>query len=170
MKGQGAPEWAAKLQRALWRQRKAPGQGGVPLALLQILGPLPWYTMCVLQVMLPKAAEWQRTIAMEFVDILAGQRRVRVPMVSSALHRGGGLGGPAQLVSAWLRDVDDSRFAIVLGRVQTPELRLDMCCRQGAAASPMLWNLLLQGVVEVLKRRWAAPRAASEWAPEASAL
>lgn len=67
---------------------------------------------------------------------------MRLPLVAVALRA---QGAPAQSVAAWLADAVRSSPIVTLGLAT-----IQVGCKQGGAASPLLWNILLVGPVSRL--------------------
>lgn len=114
-----------------------------------------------IQGLLAKAAEWREPLLVASMDVVAALDDMRPVDVAASLRS---RGCPAGLVAAWVRVRAGATVRIHLGPVATGPIALQKGCRQGAPATPFLWNHLLAGPLEGVESRWKERGPDMAWA------
>lgn len=91
----------------------------------------------------PKGVGVEASLGGGLLGHSGGFDRMRLLDVAAALRAPG---VPAQSVAAWLVDAVGSTVTVGLGPVAIAPVRMQIGCKQGGAATPLMWKVLLGGV------------------------
>lgn len=144
---------AHKLFEGVWGSALQPHLRLVPTSILGFRpGCRPLDVAAPLQMLLRRAHEWRSPLAIESMDVRSAFDCMRLPFVATALLEQGAL---AQLVVSWLTDALSSSPMVAFDLAVVAPVPLQVGCKQGGGgATPMLWNILLAGPVDRLRREW----------------